>query len=112
MTYQNPRTRATALSLSSLSNSHRDSFASQAAIDAFGPKAVHHLNGSDFSDRDPDDALHDADEVVEGRQAITRWLVLAMDSEGEEAAVAYQTADELRQVLGLDWTEIIGREAA
>ena len=49
---------------------------------------------------------------MEGREAIARWLVLAMDSDGEDAEIAYQTADELRQVLGLDWTEIIGREAA
>ena len=93
-------------------SSRRNSFARQAALDAFGPKAVHHLNGSDFSDRDPDDALHDADELVEGRQAITRWSVLAMSTDGEEAEVAYQTADELRQVLGLEWADVIGRRAA
>ena len=112
MTYQNPRTRATAPNPSSLSNSHRASFARQAAIDAFGPKAAHCLNHSSFVDRDPDEVFHDADEVIEGREAIARWLALAMSSEGEEAQTAYETADELRQVLGLEWEDLIGRKAA
>ncbi len=93
-------------------SSRRNSFARQAALDAFGAKAARHLDGSSFIDRAPDDALSDADEIIEGREAIARWLALAMSSEGEEAEIAHQTADELRQVLGLDWTEIIGREAA
>ncbi len=95
-----------------ISENHRASFARDAAIDAFGPKAAHCLNGSNFADRYPDQPLQDADEIIEGREAIARWLVLAMDSDGEDAEIAYQTADELRQVLGLEWTEIIGREAA
>jgi hypothetical protein len=109
--YTELRPGATERSTANLSD-RRNSFARQAALDAFGPKAVHHLNGSGFVDRKPGDGLEDADEIVEGRQAIARWLVLAMDSEGEDAEVAYQTANELRQVLDLDWTEIIGREAA
>ena len=88
------------------------SFARQAAIEAFGPKAVHHLIGPDFADRKPGDDLKDADEIVEGREAIARWLALAMRSEREEAEVAYQTADELRQVLGLEWADLLGRKAA
>ena len=83
-----------------------------AALDAFGPRAVHHLADEGFADRDPDSALQGADEIVEGREAIARWLVLAMRSEREEAEVAYQTADELRQVLGLSWDDVIGRRAA
>ena len=101
MTYQNPRTRATAPSPSSPSNSHRASFARQATIEAFGPKAVHHLIGPDLADRKPGDDLQDADEIIEGREAIARWLALAMSSEGEEAETAYETADGLRQILGL-----------
>ena len=112
MSITHARPGSSRLELSSHSANHRDTFARQAAIEAFGTRAVHHLNGSVFIDRYPDDVLQDADEIVEGREAIARWLALAMSSEGEEAEVAYQTADELRQVLGLDWTEIIGREAA
>jgi hypothetical protein len=88
------------------------SFARQAAIEAFGPKAVHHLIGPDFADRKPGDDLKDADEIVEGREAIAGWLALAMSSEGEEAEVAYQTADELRRTLRLEWGDLIGRAAA
>ncbi len=95
-----------------ISENHRASFAREAAIDAFGPKAAHCLNGSSFADRVPDQPLQDADEIVEGRQAIAHWLALAMSSEGEEAEIAYQTADELREVLGLTWDDVIGRRAA
>ena len=95
-----------------ISEKRRAGFARQAAIDAFGPKAAHCLNGSSFVDRDPDEVLHDADEVIEGREAIARWLALAMSSEGEEAEIAYETADELRQVLGLEWADLLGRKAA
>ena len=109
--YTQSKSGATKRSTSNLSD-RRKSFARQAAIEAFGPKAAHCLNGSSFADRDPDQPLQDADEIVEGREAIARWLALAMSTEGEEAEVAYQTADKLRQVLGLEWTEIIGREAA
>ena len=112
MTYQNPRTRATAPNLSSLSNSHRATFARQAAIAAFGPRAAYHLDGEAFADRGPHDAVQDADEIVDGREAIARWLALAMRSEREEADVAYQTADELRQVLGFSWDDVIGRRRA
>ena len=83
------------------------SFARQAAIEAFGPKAVHHLIGPDFADRKPGDDLKDADEIVEGREAIAGWLALAMRSERDEAEVAYQTADDLRQVLGFTWRTAI-----
>ncbi len=109
-TYTLSTTRATAPN--PRTTSHRASFARQAAIDAFGPKAVHHLIGPDFADRKPGDDLQDADEIIEGHQAIGRWLALAMSSEGEEAEIAYQTADELREVLGLTWDDIIGRRAA
>ena len=85
-------------------------FAREAALDAFGPKAVHHLSGPDFVDREPDSAS--ADEVVDGHQAVTHWLTLAVNLEGEEAEIAHQTADELRQVLGLSWADVLGRNAA
>ena len=44
--------------------SHRDEFAREAALAAFGPKVIHHLSGSDFVDREPDSA--GTDEIVDG----------------------------------------------
>ncbi len=91
--------------------SSRAGFAREAALDAFGPKAVHHLNGAGFVNCRPDSAGDD--EIVDGRQAVTHWLSLAANLEdGEAAQTAFDTADELRRVLGLSWADVIGREAA
>ena len=90
MTTTTARRQATQPDFAHLPTDHRAAFARQAAIEAFGPKAVHHLIGPDFADRKPGDDLQDADEVVEGREAIARWLALAMSTEGEEAEIAYQ----------------------
>ena len=54
MTYQNPRTRATAPNPSSHINGHRACFAHAAAIDAH-PKSRWALDDPDFSDRKPSD---------------------------------------------------------
>ncbi len=90
--------------------SSHTNFAREAALDAFGPKAVHHLNGAGFVNCRPDSAGDD--EIVDGRQAVTRWLSLAANLEGDEAETAYQTADEIRRVFGLSWADVLDREAA
>ncbi len=87
---------------------HR-TFARQAAIAAFGPKAVHHLNGAGVVDHEP---LDDPDEAVDGREALARWLKLAANAEGEAADTAFETANELRRVLGLEWDDLIVRDVA
>ena len=94
----------------SFRNTSHASFARQAAIDAFGPQAIHHLNGAGFVNRRPDSAGDD--EIVDGREALARWLKLAANAEGEAADTAFETADEIRRVLGLEWSNLIGREAA
>ena len=94
----------------SFRNTSHASFARQAAIDAFGPQAIHHLNGAGFVNRRPDSAGDD--EIVDGCQAVTRWLSLAANIEGDEAEIAYQTADEIRRVFGLSWADVLDREAA
>ncbi len=88
------------------------SFAREAALDAFGPRAIHVLDDTDFRDRKPLDDLHDPEEAVDGREAISRWLKLAATVEGEAAETAYETANELRRVLGLSWADVLRREAA
>ncbi len=88
----------------------RRAFALEATLDAFGPKAVHHLTSSNFVDRESDSAGDD--EIVDGREALARWLKLAANAEGEAADTAFETADELRRVLGLSWADVIAREAA
>ncbi len=87
---------------------HRATFARQAAIGAFGPKAVHHLNGAGVVDHEP---LDDPDEEFDGREVVARWLKLAANAEGEAADTAFETANKLRRVLGLSWTDILGRAA-
>ena len=89
---------------------HRATFARQAAIDGFGPKAVRHLNGAGVVDHEP---LDNPDEAVDGREALARWLKLAANLEdGEAAQIAYETANELRRVLGLSWADLLEQEVA
>ncbi len=88
---------------------HRATFARQAAIGAFGPKAVHHLNGAGVVDHEP---LDDPEEVIDGREAVARWLKLAANADGEAAQTAFETADELRRVLGLSWADLLEQEVA
>ena len=86
-------------------------FAREAALDAFGRGAIYHLTSSNFVDRERDSAGDD--EIVDGREAVARWLKLAANLEdGEAAQTAFQTADELRRVLGLSWADVLGRKAA
>ena len=92
--------------------SSRAGFAREAALDAFGRGAIHHLNSAAFQDREPVGEPLDPDEAVDGRQAVARWLKLAANTDGEAADTAFETADELRRVLGLAWADVIAREAA
>ena len=93
------------------SGRQRANFARDCALDAFGRGAIHHLTSSNFVDRERDSAGDD--EIVDGREAVARWLKLAANLEdGEAAQTAFQTADELRRVLGLSWADVLGRKAA
>ncbi len=57
--------------------------------------------------------LDDPDEAVDGREAVARWLKLAANLEdGEAAQTAYETANELRRVLGLSWPDLLEQEVA
>ncbi len=96
----------------SFRNTSHASFARQAAIDAFGPQAIHHLNSAAFVDREPLDELRDPEEAVDGREVVARWLKLAANTDGEAADTAFETANELRRVLGLSWADLLKREAA
>ncbi len=96
----------------SFRNARHASFARQAAIDAFSPKAIHHLNGAGFVDREPLDELHDPDEAVDGHETVARWLKLAAHTDGEAAKTAFDTVDEIRRVLGLSWADLLKRGAA
>ena len=90
----------------------RATFARECALDAFGRGAIHHLKSAAFQDREPLDEPHDPDEAVDGRETVSRWLKLAANADGDEADTAFETADELRRVLGLEWSDVIAREAA
>ena len=90
----------------------RATFAHQCALDAFGRGAIHHLNSPAFQEREPIDEPLDPDEAVDGREAVSRWLKLAANADGEAAQTAFDTADELRRVLGLEWADVIDRRAA
>ncbi len=90
----------------------RATFARQCALDAFGCRAIHHLGDPDFQNLEPVGEPLDSDEAVDGRKAISRWLRLAANADGEAADTAFETADELRRVLGLSWADLLGRRAA
>ncbi len=87
------------------SANRRATFAREATLDAFGRQAVHHLDEPAFE-------RGAADEMIDGRQAVVRWLALADSLEGKEAAIARQTADELCRVLGLSLVDVLERAAA
>ena len=88
----------------------RRAFALEATLDAHGRGAIHHLNGAGVVDHEP---LDDPDKAVDGREALARWLKLAANVEdGEAAQIAYETANELRRVLGLSWADLLEREVA
>jgi hypothetical protein len=90
----------------------RTDFARAAVVAAFGARALHHLSNPGFVDREPDGEQHDDSEAIAGRQVVLRWLALATKLEGDDAETAYATADELRQVLRLSWSDVVGRAAA
>ena len=90
-------------------SSRRASFARQAAIDAFGSRAVHHLTDEVFIDREP----AGADDFVDGHDAIIRLLKSAINSDGsEQAEISFERADQLRQILHFEWADVLSREAA
>ena len=97
MAYQNSPSRATAPKFRTHSSTRNPAFAKAIVCEVFPGKALSLARGGqEFRDRDPDAALQDASEYLDGQQAVVRWLALAMESEGEDAAIAFQTADELR----------------
>ena len=99
-------------------NATRASFAREAAIDAFGPKAIHTLGEPGFEDRQPDHGPRRIGEVTNkvvddvGRRTITYWLTRATTSDGAERVAAIETAEKIRQKMGLTWDNLIGQEAA
>ena len=111
-TYPKSASGATAPDPSTSVSNRRATFARQCALDAFGCRAIHHLGDPYFQDREPVGEPLDSDEAVDGREAVARWLRLAANTDGEAAETAFETADELRQVLGLEWTDLIRQEAA
>ena len=47
-----------------------------------------------------------------GRRTITYWLTRATTSDGAERVAAIETAEKIRQKMGLTWDNLIGRRAA
>lgn len=45
-------------------------------------------------------------------KAITRLLGLAAETTGSECAELLESADEIRGIAGLDWGDVIGKQAA
>ncbi len=99
-------------------NTTRASFAREAVLDAFGPRAVPALDEPGFQDRQPDHGPRRIGEVTNkvvddvGRRTITYWLTRATTSDGAERVAAIETAEKIRQKMGLTWDNLIGQEAA
>ncbi len=99
-------------------NATRAAFAREAAINAFGPKAITALDEPDFEDRKPHEGPRHIGEVATkvtkdtGQRALRYWLNQAgrADSDAERQA-ALRTAHEIGRLTGLD-ADLFERAAA
>ncbi len=96
----------------------RAAFAREAAIDAFGPKAIHALGAPGSADRRPGHEARPLGKITAkvandtGQRALRHWLNQAgrADSD-EERTAALEIAGEIAGLMGLD-ADLIGRRAA
>lgn len=95
---------------STISEKRRAGFARGAVFSEFRARDARALDYDGFTDRDPENAAKPISEV--GCERILHWLKVAANSEAEDAESAFQVANELRAELGLEWTDLIGQEAA
>ena len=96
----------------------RADFARQAAIAAFGRKAIHALDEPGFKDRQPDHGPRPLGTIATkvthdtGRKALHHWLAQAAQAESEkERKVALKIAGKIANLMGLD-ADLISRRAA
>ena len=99
------------------STRRRASFARQAAIAAFGPRAAHTLDEPVVEDHQPDHGPRPLGRVAAkvtnntGVHALRHWLNQAGRADSDEKReVALETAGEIARLLGLD-TDLIGPRA-
>ena len=98
---------------------HRDTFARQAALDAFGPQSRWTLDDPSFLDRAPNDGPRPIGKVAAkvtnetGVKALRHWLVeAAQASTDEERAAALEIAAEIARLAGIPWVDPTGQRAA
>ncbi len=97
---------------------HRATFAREAAIDAFGPRAIQARDEPGFEDRRPAHGPRPLGQIAAqvtnntGMKALRYWLNQAgrADSDQEREA-ALEIAGEIARLAGLE-TDLIGRKAA
>ncbi len=89
-------------------NTTRAAFARDAAIDAFGPKAISSLDDGGFEDRRPDYGPRPLGKIAAkttndiGIQALRHWLNQAGQADSdEEREAALEIAAEIARLLGL-----------
>ncbi len=118
MIYQNPRTRATAPSPSSPSNSS-EAFAQAAFGDAFRDRDLRLAREPGFVDRPPNRPRRRLSEVVDqvvaetGQKAVHHWLEEATRAENQqERAAALEIAENIAKALGLTLADFIFGRAA
>ena len=113
--YTHSATQATRPAARTSSAKRRAAFAREAAIDAFGPKAIHNLahNHARQPDHGPRRLGRVAAKVTSdtGMLALRHWLNQAgrADSD-EEREVALKIAAEIARLAGID-IDLIGRRA-
>ncbi len=97
---------------------HRTDFAREAAIDAFGPKAIRALDEPDFEDRKPEQLPRHLGQVAAkvindtSQRALRHWLGQAAQADSEEEReAALRTAHKIARVAGLK-VDLPGRRAA
>ena len=99
-------------------NASRAAFAREAAINAFGHKAITALDEPDFEDRKPQEGPRHIGEVATkvtkdtGQRALRYWLNQAgrADSDAERQAPLL-TAHEIGRLMGLD-ADLFERDSA
>ena len=103
--YTHSATQATRPAPRTSATSSRASFAREAAIDAFGPRAVHALGEPDVDNHPPDHGPRPLGQIAAtvtrdtGLQAIRHWMVQAAQAEGDdERRAALEIAREITKI--------------
>ena len=103
--YAHSATQATSPAPRTSSAKQRASFARDAALDAFGPKAIHDLDEPGFGDRRPDQGPRPLGNIAatltrrSGKESVRHWMAQAAQAGGgDERRAALEIAGEIAKI--------------